>query len=173
MILQKNNDIAMKNPARPTRPTSGLSSIYREMTLPWSLEETFAFFSDARSLDLLTPSWVGFKILTPTPIEMRAGALIEYQIRIHGIPVRWHTEITVWEAPHRFVDLQLKGPYQWWHHEHRLESCKEGTRMIDEVEYRAPLHWISHPLMVARDVRRIFDYRAEALERVFRGTVAG
>ena len=76
MILQKNNDTAMKNPARPTRPTSGLSSIYREMTLPWSLEETFAFFSDARSLDLLTPSWVGFKILTPTPIEMRAGTLI-------------------------------------------------------------------------------------------------
>ena len=167
MILQKNNDTAMKNPARPTRPTSGLSSIYREMTLPWSLEETFAFFSDARSLDLLTPSWVGFKILTPTPIEMRAGTLIEYQIRIHGIPVRWRTEITEWDELHRFVDLQLKGPYQWWHHEHRFESCKDGTRMIDKVEYRAPLHWISHPLMVARDVRRIFDYRAQTLERLF------
>ena len=173
MILQKNDDAAMKKPARPSRPTSGLSSIYREMIIPRSQEETFAFFSDARNLDILTPRWVGFKILTPTPIEMRAGALIEYQIRIHGIPIRWRTEITEWEAPHRFVDLQLKGPYQWWHHEHRFESCKEGTRMIDEVEYRAPLHWISHPLMVARDVRRIFDYRAEALERVFRGTVAG
>ena len=173
MVLQKNNDIAMKKPARPSRPTSGLSTLRREMTIPLSREETFAFFSDARNLDIITPHWLGFKILTPTPIEMRAGALIEYQIRIHGIPVRWHTEITVWEAPHRFVDLQLKGPYQWWHHEHRFESCKEGTRMIDEVEYRAPLHWISHPLMVARDVRRIFDYRAEALERVFRGTVAG
>ena len=173
MILQKNNDTAMKKPARPSRPTSGLSSIYREMTIPRSLEETFAFFSDARNLDMITPSWVGFKILTPTPIEMRVGALIEYQIRIHSIPIRWLTEITVWEAQKRFVDLQLKGPYQWWHHEHRFESCKDGTRMIDEVEYRAPLHWISHPLMVTRDVRRIFDFRAEALKRVFRGTVAG
>ena len=173
MILQKNDDAAMKKPARPSRPTSGLSSIYREMIIPRSQEETFAFFSDARNLDILTPRWVGFKILTPTPIEMRAGALIEYQIRIHGIPIRWRTEITEWEAPHRFVDLQLKGPYEWWHHEHRFESCKDGTRMIDEVEFRAPLHWISHPLMVKRDVRRIFDYRAQALERRFGGANAG
>ena len=167
MKLQKIDDPTMKKPARPSRPTSGLSSIYREMTIPRSLEETFAFFSDARNLDMITPSWVGFKILTPTPIEMRVGALIEYQIRIHSIPIRWLTEITVWEAQKRFVDLQLKGPYQWWHHEHRFESCKDGTRMIDEVEYRAPLHWISHPLMVKRDVRRIFDYRAQTLERLF------
>ena len=172
MILQKNDDAAMKKPARPSRPTSGLSSIYREMIIPRSQEETFAFFSDARNLDILTPRWVGFKILTPTPIEMRAGALIEYQIRIHGIPIRWRTEITEWEAPHRFVDVQLKGPYQWWHHEHRFESCTEGTRVIDEVEFRAPLHWISHPLMVKRDVRRIFDYRAHALERLFGGANA-
>lgn len=173
MILQKNDDAAMKKPARPSRPTSGLSSIYREMIIPRSQEETFAFFSDARNLDILTPRWVGFKILTPTPIEMRAGALIEYQIRIHGIPIRWRTEITEWEAPHRFVDLQLKGPYEWWHHEHRFESSKDGTRMIDEVEFRAPLHWISHPLIVKRDVRRIFDYRAQALERLFGGANAG
>ncbi len=173
MILQKNDDAAMKKPARPSRPTSGLSSIYREMIIPRSQEETFAFFSDARNLDILTPRWVGFKILTPTPIEMRAGALIEYQIRIHGIPIRWRTEITEWEAPHRFVDLQLKGPYEWWHHEHRFESCKDGTRMIDEVEFRAPLHWISHPLIVKRDVRRIFDYRAQALERLFGSANAG
>jgi hypothetical protein len=131
------------------------------------LEEIFAFFSDARNLDTLTPPWVGFRILTPEPIDMRRGTLIDYRIRIHGIPLRWRTEIIDWDPPHRFVDLQLRGPYRWWHHEHRFERCGEETRIIDDVEYRAPFHWISHPLFVQRDVERIFDYRAQALGRLF------
>lgn len=154
---------------RPARPRAGLSCLRRETTVPRSLEETFAFFSDAGNLDALTPPWVGFRILTPLPIDMRRGTLIDYRIRIRGIPIRWRTEITEWDPPHRFIDVQLKGPYQWWHHEHRFEPCKEGTRIVDEVEFRAPLHWISHPLIVERDVRRIFSYRAEALQRTFGG----
>jgi len=172
MILPCKQPNGTATPDRPTRPKVGLGSIRRETIVPRSLEETFAFFSDARNLDTLTPPWVGFRILTPVPIEMRPGTLIDYRIRIHGIPIRWLTEITEWEAPHRFVDVQLKGPYQWWHHEHRFESCKEGTRIIDEVEFRAPLYWLTHSLIVERDVGRIFDYRAQALKRAFRGAEA-
>lgn len=157
---------------RPMRPGRGLSSIRREITVRLPLEETFAFFCDARNLEMLTPEWLSFRLLTPAPIDMRRGTVIDYRIRIHGFPVRWRTEITEWDPPHRFIDLQLRGPYRWWHHEHRFEPCGEGTRIIDEVEYRAPLRWISHALFVRRDVERIFDYRAQALGRMFGMTSA-
>ncbi len=150
-----------------SRPVRGVSVIHRETIVPRSLDEAFAFFADARNLDSLTPSWVGLRILTPQPIEMRRGTLIDYQVRIHGIPIRWKTKITEWDPPHRFVDLQLRGPYRWWHHEHRFEACREGTRITDEVEFRAPLHLISHPLFVRKDVERIFDYRTMALSHRF------
>jgi ligand-binding SRPBCC domain-containing protein len=160
----------IETPRRPARPRTGLGWIRCDTTVPRSLDETFAFFSDARNLDALTPAWVGFRILTPAPINMRRGTLIDYRIRIHGIPIRWRTEITEWDAPNRFVDIQLKGPYRWWHHEHRFEPCGDGTRIIDEVEYSALLHWISHPLIVERDVGRIFDFRTRALNRILGGS---
>jgi ligand-binding SRPBCC domain-containing protein len=156
----------------PERPKRGIARLHREMIVPRSLDETFVFFSDAHNLDRLTPPWVGFRILTPRPIRMGAGSILDYSLRVHGIPIRWRTEITVWEPPHRFVDVQARGPYRWWEHTHRFEACAEGTRMIDDVEYVAPLWWISHPLMVNRDVARIFDYRTEALARVFGRTLA-
>jgi len=149
----------------PRRPRSGIRLLRRETIVPHTLEDTFDFFSDARNLDRLTPAWIGFSILTPTPIEMRKGALIDYRIRVYGIPVRWRTEIEEWDPPRAFVDMQLRGPYLWWHHSHRFESCPEGTRVIDEVEYRAPLAWLTHPLMIARDVKRIFEFREGALHR--------
>ncbi len=166
-----------------TRPKS-FSTIHRETTVPFGLDEAFAFFADAGNLEKLTPSWLSFKILTPRPIPMHVGALIDYRITVRGLPMRWRTEIITWEPPGpapgpatgptpaaegprraaRFVDLQIKGPYRWWHHEHRFEELASGgTVVVDHVEYRAPLHWLVNPLMVRRDVERIFDYRAGAL----------
>lgn len=146
-----------------SRPRGRAQLLRRETVVPRGPDEVFAFFSDAGNLDLLTPPWLGFRILTPTPIEMHAGTLIDYRLRVRGIPIRWRTEITAWEPPSRFVDVQVRGPYRWWHHEHRFEACEGGTRVIDEVEYLAPLHWLSEPLLVRRDVRRIFDYRSQQL----------
>lgn len=147
------------------RPRTGVGLFRCETIVPRTLEETFAFFSDARNLDRLTPPWVGFQILTPCPISMKQGALIDYRIRVHGVPLSWRSEILRWDPPHDFVDVQVRGPYRWWRHTHRFEACPEGTRVIDEVEYRAPLAWLTHPLMIARDVRRIFEYRQGALRR--------
>jgi ligand-binding SRPBCC domain-containing protein len=138
--------------------------------IPLPLEQVFPFFSNAANLETITPPWVGFEILTPQPIEMREGALIDYRIRLHGLPLRWRTRITVWDPPHRFVDEQIRGPYTLWRHEHRFEANAEGTRMTDRIEYRIALDWMPgaglvHRFFVRPDLERIFGYRREALAK--------
>ncbi|MGZ4875445.1 MAG: SRPBCC family protein, partial [Candidatus Angelobacter sp.] len=95
--------------------------------VPRQLPEVFAFFSRAENLEVLTPPWLNFKILEVTPPPLRQGTLINYSLRVHGIPLRWTSEIIEWEPPHRFVDLQLRGPYKLWRHEHRFEARDGGT----------------------------------------------
>ena len=141
--------------------------LFREVLLPGAPEEIFAFFSDATNLETLTPPWLHFRVLTPAPIEMGVGTRIDYRLRVRGIPLRWTSRITAWEPPHRFVDEQERGPYRRWVHEHRFEACGEGTRAVDEVEYRAPGGALVHRLLVKPDVERIFDYRTRELQRLF------
>ena len=137
-----------------------------ELWLPKPVEEVFAFFADASNLQLLTPDWVNFEILTPLPIAMHAGTVIDYKLRIRGIQLRWHTEITVWEAPHRFVDEQKRGPYRQWIHEHRFESRDGGTMCTDHVQYAVFGGELINRLFVWRDVERIFNFRrAKLVER--------
>jgi len=95
----------------------------------------FPFFAEARNLETLTPPWLKFEVLTPAPIVMRPGTLIDYRIRVHGLPIRWRTEITAWDPPHRFVDVQLHGPYTLWHHTHTFEERDGGTLCLDHVRY--------------------------------------
>lgn len=143
----------------------------RELVLPRPRAEVFPFFADAGNLERITPAFLRFRILTPRPIELRPGALIDYELRLHGVPVRWRTEISVWEPPFRFVDRQLRGPYRRWVHEHRFEEVPGGTRCLDRVEYAVPggplLEDLVHALFVRRDVSRIFDFRAAELARRF------
>ncbi len=145
--------------------------LMREQVLPGPPEEVFPFFADARNLEALTPSFLGFRILTPLPIEMREGALIDYSLSLLCLPVRWITRISVWEPGVRFVDEQLSGPYALWRHTHSFERRGEGTLMRDVVEYRepfGPLGTVAHHLFVARTVEQIFDYRREAVDRLLR-----
>lgn len=137
-----------------------------ELTLPTPLEEVFDFFSEAKNLEKLTPSWLRFEILTEGPIDMAVGTVIDYRIRWRGIPLRWQTEIEVWEPPRRFVDLQIRGPYRLWRHEHLFVERPEGTAVIDRVEY-APIGGALAQPIVARDVERIFAYRHAVLARDF------
>lgn len=142
--------------------------VLRVSTLvPHPVENVFPFFADAGNLEVITPPWLRFKILTPLPIEMRAGAFIEYRLRLHGIRMRWLTEITAWEPPRRFVDEQRSGPYRIWIHEHNFVARDGGCEMTDFVRYAVPGGWIVNFLFVRRELRRIFEYRAEKLREFF------
>jgi ligand-binding SRPBCC domain-containing protein len=144
-----------------------LFTIQCSLVVPRPAAEVFDFFGDAGNLQAITPDWLDFSILTPRPIAMRAGAMIDYRLRLRGIPIRWRTEISVWEPPHRFVDEQRRGPYRVWIHEHRFISCAGGTEVVDFVKYRPPGGWLADRLFVRRDVETIFRYRQAKLREVF------
>lgn len=135
-------------------------------------EEVFPFFARVENLNMLTPSWLNFQILTPN-IRLDKGARLKYRLKLHGIPVHWETEITEWDPPSRFVDAQIKGPYKQWIHEHRFLQDSAGTLILDHVEYRIP-GWIFEPwafhLLVNPDLERIFEYRRQWLKTHFRST---
>ena len=140
-----------------------------ELWLPRSLDEVFAFFADARNLQAITPEWLDFSVVTPDPIQMRPGTLIDYRLRLRGIPIRWRSEITAWEPPHRFVDEQRRGPYRLWVHEHRFLAKDGGTQVLDTVRYVAPGGWLVDRLFVRRDVEHIFEFRRRKLLERFGG----
>jgi ligand-binding SRPBCC domain-containing protein len=148
------------------RPSSGFSHLHRETIVPASRHDTFAFFGDASNLERLTPPWLNFAILTPTPVAMWAGVDIDYRISLYGLPMPWRSRIDIWEPPVRFVDRQVVGPYRWWRHEHRFEAVAGGTLVVDHVEYVPRARWVSAPL-VRRDLERIFTYRQQALRQLF------
>jgi ligand-binding SRPBCC domain-containing protein len=131
--------------------------------------EVFPFFADAFNLARITPAFLRFRVLTPPPIEMRAGALLDYRLRVHGVPIRWRTEITAWDPPRRFVDEQVRGPYRTWVHEHVFLPLDggRGTRVEDTVRYAATGGRMVERLFVDRDVERIFAYRRSILSREF------
>ncbi len=158
---------------REASSLTGFHTLRREQWLPRPLEEVFAFFSDAKNLGAITPPWLGFRILTPGQIRIAAGTRIRYRLSWHGVPINWTTEIRRWDPPYRFVDVQLQGPYQLWHHTHCFESHRGGTRMTDVVRYRLPLGVIGravHSLRVRRDVGEIFDYRLHRINGLFAGS---
>ncbi len=143
-----------------------MHTLVREQFIPAPLDEVFAFFAEAANLEAITPAWLGFRMLTALPVHMAAGTRIEYRLSLHGIPVRWRTLITEWNPPFGFKDIQLRGPYKFWEHEHRFEAVEGGTRMRDTVRYALPfgvLGRLVERVWVRRDVVRIFRYRAERI----------
>jgi ligand-binding SRPBCC domain-containing protein len=129
-------------------------------------ERAFGFYGDASNLEPMTPPWLHFHVTTPGPITMGAGTLLDYRLRLHGVPIRWQTRIETWEPPHRFTDVQLHGPYARWEHTHEFEPAGEGgCAMHDRVLYAmpfGPLGELAHRLFVRRDLERIFDFRRDA-----------
>jgi ligand-binding SRPBCC domain-containing protein len=143
--------------------------IEREQLVPLSLEESFAFFADAFNLEALTPPWLRFRILTAPPIAMRRGAVIDYRLALHRLPLRWRTRIDAWEPGARFVDVQVRGPFRVWEHTHTFEEHCGGTMIRDRVRYGlpfGPLGAAVHRLLIERDLERIFDYRRDGVERL-------
>jgi ligand-binding SRPBCC domain-containing protein len=145
----------------------------RTQVVPVPLEEAFAFFSDAHNLERITPPWLRFRILDPRPDRLLAGAHLEYSLVLHFFPIRWTTEIGEWEPPHRFTDFQVRGPYKLWEHTHTFEPASAGgTLMTDTIRYAipyGPLGSLAHVAFVRRDLRRIFDYRRDAVSSLLGG----
>lgn len=133
--------------------------------------EVFEFFADAGNLEKITPPELNFHIITAQPIDIKKGALIEYRLKLRGIPIHWKTEITEWNPPHSFVDSALKSPYKQWIHLHTFEEGKRGeTIMKDLVRYRLPLEPlgdIAH-FFVKKELNYIFDYRRKVVEEIFK-----
>jgi len=145
-------------------------TLTRTQFLPSPPEEVFVFFQSPENLGVITPPRLSFRILTPLPIVMGVGTLIDYTVRWLGVPVRWTTMITAYDAPRLFVDQQIRGPYSLWHHTHAFERRDGGTVMTDTVRYVVPYGlWggFVHRVLVRRQVQEIFDYRAEAIARKF------
>lgn len=135
--------------------------------LPRPIEEVFAFFAEARNLRILTPPSLRFEIVTPGKIDMAAGTLIDYRLRVHGVPIFWQSEITIWDPPLRFVDEQRRGPYLLWVHEHRFTEKDGGTLAMDHVRYAVFGGAMVNRLFVSRDIERIFEFRATKLKEIF------
>ena len=147
-----------------------LTTFTREQVIGRPLPEVFAFYADANNLERITPAWLRFRIATPGPIAMQRGARIDYRIRLHCLSVPWTSEIVEWTPPHRFIDVQVRGPYRTWEHTHEFLAVPAGTLVRDSVRYQLPLGWlgeIARRAFVASDVARIFDYRREALAAHF------
>lgn len=139
------------------------SRIQFSVLLRHSRPAVFDFFARAENLNVLTPPWLHFSIVTPLPIEMGVGTVIAYRIRLRGIPVRWVSQITRWEPPFSFEDTQVRGPYSRWVHRHVFEEVPEGTLAIDDVSYRVPGGRLVNRLFVAGEVKRIFEHRRARL----------
>lgn len=141
----------------------------RSQHLPGAPAAAFSFFSDAFNLERITPPWLRFHVVTPGPVTMAGGTLLEYRLRLHGVPISWLTRIDTWEPPQRFVDVQVRGPYRLWRHTHTFEPDGTGTLMRDTVRYAlplGPLGQVAHRAFVGRDLARIFDFRREAVSRL-------
>ncbi len=138
---------------------------------PRPLAEVFEFFADAGNLQELTPQFLNFHVVTPTPIAMHVGTTIDYRLRMHGFPMKWRSLISAWEPPFRFVDEQVQGPYSFWHHEHTFEERDGGTLIHDAVDYGVPGGWLIHALFVKRDLTSIFHYRTQMMQQRFGGHV--
>ena len=134
------------------------------------LDVVFEFFSKPENLEMITPKSLSFNILTPTPIKMGKGSLIDYTIRLFGIPIHWRTLISDYEPPFRFVDQQIKGPYTFWHHTHMFQAVEGGVEIIDQVKYSLPLGWLgtlAHAIWVRKDLEQIFEYRKTVIQNYF------
>ena len=134
------------------------------------IDRVFHFFSMPENLEYITPPRLLFRILTPLPIIIKKGSIIDYKIKILGIPVKWKTLITEYIPPHKFIDEQIKGPYSLWKHTHTFIEEEEGTTIHDKIHYIVPFGMfgrIINLLWITKDLDSIFTYRRNKIDQYF------
>ena len=139
----------------------------RQTVIDQPIDVVFSFFSDASNLEVLTPPWLNFNILTVLPIKMKTGTQINYKLKLHGIPVKWQSDIKKWDPPNKFVDEQTKGPYTKWVHTQEFTETAHGILINDRLEYQVPGGFISNFLYVRNQLNQIFDYRQNKMQEFF------
>ena len=157
-------------PVRIAPLGSGVYRLTTKLWLPRPRAEVFAFFGAAENLQRITPPFLGFEIFTDPPIAMGVGTLIDYRIKLNGLPMRWRTQITRWEPDDSFEDTQLRGPYRQWVHTHTFVDCHGGTLCTDQVDYAPPLRPIAgliNRIAVQGKVQKIFEYRQQKVRELF------
>ncbi len=164
----KHNETERLQECEPTITRSGSEfTLVCRARVPRPIGDVFPFFSDPRNLEQITPELLQFKIVGEPPAQIEEGSVIEYKLRVRGLPLRWRSVISTWDPPHRFVDTQLKGPYRQWIHEHRFIDEGESTMMQDTIRYKVLGGRLINHLFVRKDVMKIFGYRTEFLRSHF------
>ncbi len=153
-----------------------LYRLHSRQSLPISKQEAWNFLSDPKNLKVLTPDRMGFTILSGGDRPMFAGQIIQYKVSpFASYSTEWITEITHVKEGEFFVDEQRFGPYSLWHHKHFLNEINGGTEMEDIIDYKVPFgvlgQW-AHPILVKKQLQKIFSYREQKLVELF-GTIEG
>lgn len=145
-----------------------LHQLHRTTWLPIPVEKAFQFFCDPVNLQKITPPELDFSLREQFSGQMGEGVEIAYRMRLWGVPITWQSRIEDWRPNQSFTDTALKSPYRLWHHRHFLVPDRDGTTMIDLVNYALPV-WpfgeLAHPI-VRRQLRRIFDYRETTVQQL-------
>lgn len=160
---------ALQDIANPEGHKEASQKVYVHF-LPKELDQPFPFFSNERNLEKITPPALSFRVLRKSADTIGNGTLIDYALKVRGIPFRWKSEIVRWTPPQEFTDCQVRGPYQLWEHQHQFEKLSNGTLMTDKITYRLPLGAIGSlfgKTLVAKDIDSIFAYRRKAIDRLF------
>jgi len=145
---------------------NGMRRYQTEMWVDAPIDKVFAFFSDPANLEQITPPWLKFKMLPTERLSIGRGTIIDYRLRLHGIPITWKSEITEWNPPNNFIDVQKKGPYRYWAHTHEFIESGTGTFVRDSVDYKVPGGYLVDRLLVRKDIERIFTYRKSKLREL-------
>jgi ligand-binding SRPBCC domain-containing protein len=150
-------------------------TLRRRQLIPRPIADVFPFFEDPANLEVLTPRWLGFRIVDRPAEPLTRGSRIEYRLRLFGVQLRWHTVIERYDPGRGFVDVQERGPYREWVHCHEFSTvttAAEGAPAVlmeDRVDYRLPfgrLGALAAPA-IAVQLGVIFGYRLRAVRRRF------